>query len=43
MEKNQPTIKMQEQIEESQSIRNELEKYLRHWKWFVLCVFQLLF
>ena len=39
MEKNQPTIKMQQQIEESQSIRNELEKYLRHWKWFVLCVF----
>ena len=39
MEKNQPTIKMQQQIEESQSIRNELEKYLRHWKWFVLSAF----
>ena len=39
MEKNQPTIKIQQQIEESHSIRNELEKYLRHWKWFVLSVF----
>ena len=38
MEKNQPTIKMQDQNEESLSIRNELEKYLRNWKWFVLCV-----
>ena len=42
MEKNQPNNKMQQQIEESQSMRNELEKYLRHWKWFVLCAFSAL-
>ena len=39
MEKNQPNNKMQQQIEETLSMRNELEKYLYHWKWFVLCVF----
>ena len=42
MEKNQPNNKMQQQIEESQSMRNELEKYLRHWKWFVLSAFSAL-
>jgi tyrosine-protein kinase Etk/Wzc len=42
MEKNQPNSKMQQQIEESQSMRNELEKYLRHWKWFVLSAFSAL-
>ena len=42
MENNQPNNKMQQQIEETQSMRNELEKYLRHWKWFVLSVFSAL-
>ena len=39
MEKNQPNSKMQQQIEETLNLRDELEKYLYHWKWFVLCVF----
>jgi len=39
MENNQPNNKIQQQIEETLSMRNELEKYLYHWKWFVLCVF----
>ena len=42
MENNQPNSKMQQQIEETLSLRNELEKYLYHWKWFVLSVFSAL-
>jgi tyrosine-protein kinase Etk/Wzc len=42
MEKNQPNNKMQKQIEESHAMRNELEKYLSHWKWFVLSAFSAL-
>ena len=42
MEKNQPNNKMQQQIEETLSLRDELEKYLYHWKWFVLSAFSAL-
>jgi len=42
MENNQPNNKRQHQIEETLSMRNELEKYLYHWKWFVLSVFSAL-
>ncbi|MDA8728921.1 polysaccharide biosynthesis tyrosine autokinase [Flavicella sp.] len=33
---------MQQQIEETLSLRDELEKYLYHWKWFVLSAFSAL-
>ena len=42
MENNQPNNKRQHQIEETLSMRNELEKYLYHWKWFVISVFSAL-
>ena len=42
MENNQPNNKMQQQIEETLSLRDELEKYLYHWKWFVLSAFSAL-
>ncbi|MDA9111627.1 polysaccharide biosynthesis tyrosine autokinase [Flavicella sp.] len=39
MEKNQRNNKIPQQTDKSQSMRNELEKYLHHWKWFVLSAF----
>ena len=42
MENNQPNSKMQQQNEETLVLRNELEKYVYHWKWFVLSVFSAL-
>jgi len=42
MENNQPNNKIQQQIEETLNLRDELEKYLYYWKWFVLSVFSAL-
>ncbi|MFC2110131.1 GumC family protein [Bacteroidota bacterium] len=39
MNKQQNKYSMQDQVEESLNLRGEIEKYLIHWKWFVLSGF----
>ncbi|WP_139956314.1 GumC family protein [Flavicella sediminum] len=38
MSQNSPNYNIQNKVEENFSIRDEIEKYLIHWKWFFFCI-----